>query len=264
MRTIIPGVEERHLAEAARRLRAARHPAALTGAGISVASGIPDFRSPGGLWSIFPPEEYATLGAFRRDPGKAWRLYRTLGETLRGKHPNPAHTALARLEAVGRLRLIVTQNIDGLHQAAGSQAVIEIHGDHGRLQCVECGHLEAVREERIAGTTVPRCPSCGAALKPNVVLFGEPVRGLERIEPALERCDLLLVAGTSALVHPAAALPALVHARGGLVLEFNLEETALSWSGVTDFLFLGPASVTLPLLVDAVLREDPPPGDRGA
>lgn len=249
MKTIIPESGEKDLGEAVRRYRKARQPVALTGAGVSVASGIPDFRSPGGLWSVFPPEEYATLSAFREDPERAWRLYRALGETIRGKEPNPAHVALAALETAGRLGLTITQNIDGLHQAAGSKRVVEIHGDHRHLQCLSCGHIEEVREERVAGGAVPRCPTCNTPLKPNVVLFEEPVRGMDEIQAALRRCDLLLVVGTSALVYPAAAIPEAVHARGGLLYEFNLEETILT----PDYLFRGPASATLTIFAAAVL-----------
>ncbi|HEY5997831.1 MAG TPA: NAD-dependent deacylase [bacterium] len=243
------------LAAAATRLRAARFAVALTGAGISVESGIPDFRSPGGLWSVFRPEEYATIEAFRRDPAKAWRLYRALGETLAGREPNDAHRALAALEEAGLLRLVITQNIDGLHQAAGSRAVIEMHGDHRRLQCPRCGHLEDVRPERFA-EPVPACPACAAPLKPNVVLFGEPVRDLDLIEAAVARCDLLLVVGTSAQVYPAAGIPAAVRARGGVVIEFNREETPLTAGVVPAGLhFRGPAGHTLARFARAALGD---------
>jgi len=249
VRTVRPGLDGDLLAEAAERLRAAAFPAALTGAGVSVESGIPDFRSPGGLWTVFPPEEYGTLSAFLEEPQKAWRLYRALGATILGKRPNPAHEALARLEAAGRLSLLVTQNVDGLHQAAGSRRVVEIHGDHRRLQCLACGRLEPLEESLIAGSGVPRCGGCGAPLKPNVVLFEEPVRGIAEVATALERCDLLLVAGTSAQVHPAAALPGLVRARGGAVFEFNLATAGLR----PDVLFAGPAGETLPRFAAAAL-----------
>jgi NAD-dependent deacetylase len=250
-------VDERALAEAAALLRAAHYAVALTGAGVSVESGIPDFRSPGGLWSVFGPEEYATIGVFRADPAKAWRLYRALGEALAGREPNPAHRALAALERAGLLRLLVTQNIDGLHQAAGSRNVIEIHGDHRRLQCVRCGHREPARPERLV-EGVPVCPDCGAPLKPNVVLFGEPVRDLDAVEEAAGRCDLLLVVGTSAQVYPAAALPSLVQAGGGAVIEFNVEETALSAAlHPRDVFIRGPAGATLPRFAEAALGRQP-------
>ena len=115
---------------------------ALTGAGISVESGIPDFRSAGGLWAVYDPQEYATIDAFLGDPEKAWKLYRAMGETIEGKEPNAGHRALADLEEAGRLACVITQNIDGLHQAAGSRSVIEIHGDHKHLQCLRKPLLE--------------------------------------------------------------------------------------------------------------------------
>ncbi len=270
-RTIIPGQEETHLPAAVEAFQEARSVVAFTGAGISVESGIPDFRSPGGLWTEFPPEEYATLDVFLRDPAKAWRLYRAVGKKLQGKQPNPAHHALVGLEQAGRLDLIVTQNVDGLHQAAGSGAVLEVHGDHRHVQCLRCDWLGPVQpEQRADSGEVPECPECRHPLKPNVVLFGEGVREMEAASEAMRRCDLLLVVGTSAQVYPAAGLPAIVKEHGGLIFEFNQEETTLTrgaagggWSWLlggtgatavqTDFLFLGPASRTLSLLAEAVL-----------
>jgi len=266
-RIIIPGSDEAHLDEAVEKFREARRPAALTGAGISVESGIPDFRSPDGLWAIFSPEEYATLDVFLGEPEKAWKLYRAIGESLEGKEPNPAHHALADLERAGRLFGIVTQNVDGLHQAAGSRKVVEIHGDHQHLQCLNCGDLEEVTAEHYTGVEIPRCRRCDSPLKPNVVLFGEGVRGFDEIEAILDDCDLLLVVGTSAQVYPAAGLPGLVKGQGGLIYEFNLSETDLTRgdaaggafgnflfasgaTGKTDFFFRGKASETLPLLAE--------------
>lgn len=270
-RTVVFGEDEAYLAVTVERFRAARCAVALTGAGVSVESGIPDFRSPGGLWTRFPPETYATLEAFRSHPERAWELYRAMGRMLEGKAPNPAHRALAELEAAGRLAGVITQNVDGLHQAAGSRKVVEIHGDHRRLQCLACARLEPVREEYLAPGPMPRCPSCGAPLKPNVVLFGEAVRGMEYVDALLDRCDLLLVAGTSARVHPASGLPAAVKWKGGCVYEFNREPTVLSDGsdagdpftllarplngGVSDYLFLGPVGETLPCFADRVLRD---------
>ncbi len=235
--------------EAASRIRAAGRVLALTGAGISVASGIPDFRSRGGLWSMFPPEEYATIGIFRRDPARAWQLYRAMGRILAGKTPNPAHRALARLEAAGCLQGVITQNVDGLHQAAGSRRVLEIHGEHHHLQCLRCGSLEPVREAHYREEDLPCCDKCGSVLKPNVVLFGEPVRHLDEIHELVARCDLLLVIGTSARVHPAAGLPQMVRSQGGLLVEVNREQAL---SPPPDLFLPGPAEQTLPRLVDLV------------
>ena len=253
----------------------ASHAVVLTGAGVSVESGIPDFRSPGGRWEIFSPDEYATYQVFENEPEKAWRLFRAIEEKLLPARPNPAHKALARLEDRGLLQAIITQNIDGLHQAAGSERVWEIHGDHQRLHCPVCdtvrtkrpGDYDApeAREER-GQTEYPCCDQCNHALKPNVVLFGEAVRDLESIVAELEPCDLLIVVGTSAHVAPSSNFPHAVKHRGGKVIEFNSEPTLLSggeggglqWliygqqsSGpVTDYLFLGKAGETLPAVVE--------------
>lgn len=249
MQLIIPGRQEDALTEAAALLGSARKAVALTGAGISVASGIPDFRSPGGLWSVFSPEEYAGIDVFLSNPQKAWQLYRALGKTLTGKAPNPAHRALADLEHQGRLAGIVTQNIDNLHQQAGSSLVFEIHGDHRHLQCLQCGLLEPAGQEAYLGEQVPHCPACGFALKPNVVLFGEAVRDLDAIHALISGCDLLLVIGTSAQVYPAASLPDLVRQAGGRIFEFN-REAALGGYRSGDFLFQGDVVSTLPLLAE--------------
>jgi NAD-dependent deacetylase len=256
MRVIIPYKKEEHLAEAATALRTANKPAALTGAGISVGSGIPDFRSPGGLWTVFSPEEYATLEVFFRDPAKAWELYRALGKTLLGKKPNPAHQALAEMAQQGWLQGIVTQNIDNLHQQAGSSPVFEIHGDHQHLQCLQCDNLQPAEVHHYQTTNVPRCGQCGFPLKPNVVLFGEDVRDIEAIHAFIADCDLLLVIGTSAQVYPAAALPSMVRKNGGRIFEFNREQTlsVSAYGGKAqsgDFFFQGDVGQTLPMLTRA-------------
>lgn len=257
MKKTSPLIEEEYLKDAARLFRAARLPVALTGAGISVASGIPDFRSKGGLWTRFAPNEYATREVFLHNPEKAWQLYRALGKTLEGKEPNPAHYALARLEEQGMLHGVVTQNVDMLHQRAGSKNVLEIHGDHQHLQCLSCGELEEIRNKHYTMQELPVCRQCGHILKPNVVLFGEQVRQLEEIYLLIEQCDLLLVVGTSAQVHPAAGLPSIIKQNNGLIFEFNIEKTkltsGLSMDGVrSDFFFLGDAAETVPYFVDAV------------
>ena len=249
---------ERHLDEALTVLCSARCVAALTGAGISVASGIPDFRSPGGLWTVFSPEEYATLDVFYRDPAKAWALYRALGKALLGKKPNAAHHALVDLERLGRLQGIVTQNVDSLHQQAGSTQVFEIHGEHQHLQCLRCGTLVPVADRHFREGAAPRCEVCAFPLKPNVVLFGENVRQLEEIHEFIAACDLLLVIGTSAQVYPAATLPSMVRSNGGRIFAFNREPT-LTGAGSSqqeDFLFQGDADVTLPMLVSALERKE--------
>ena len=254
---VISEDNQAYLQEAAELFRAAHCSAALSGAGISVASGIPDFRSPGGLWSVYAPEEYATLDVFYQNPEKAWELYRALGMVLLGKQPNDAHRALAELEQKGFLQGIVTQNVDGLHQAAGSKRVYEVHGDHQHLQCLSCDYKTPVVEDHYHLTAIPLCPDCQAPLKPNVVLFGEAVRDFHHIESFMSRCDLLFVIGTSAQVYPAAGIPQGVKQRGGIIFEFN-HEAALGvdrFSGIsmiTDYFFHGDSARMLPLFAQAV------------
>ena len=253
MKTIIPKRNEEHLGDAVRDFTSSRKSAALTGAGISVGSGIPDFRSQGGLWSLFSPDEYATLDVFLRNPAKAWVLYRELGKVLIDKKPNQAHQVLARFEEDDLLDGIVTQNIDNLHQRAGSRNIYEIHGDHQRLQCIRCGDLTPVEEDHLFDETVPACAGCSYPLKPNIVLFGEEVRSLTDIQSFIADCDTLLVIGTSAQVYPAAGLPLMVKQRGGRIFEFNMEPALTH--GITDYFFAGDLGQTLPAFQRAVLQK---------
>lgn len=251
---IITEHDRRSLPEAVSCFRKARRVVALTGAGISVESGIDDFRSPGGLWAKYPPQEFGTLEVFENDPEKAWLLFRVLGRGLLDKKPNPAHRALAALESLGVLKGIVTQNIDNLHQDAGSKKVIEIHGDHRHLQCIACGDLSEADPALLEEDILPRCRQCRQVLKPNVVLFGENVRSLDTIQDLLHRCDLLMVIGTSAQVYPAASLPSQVKAMGGIIFEFNTAATDLtsgtmSLGAKTDYFFHGGAGKMLGLFL---------------
>ncbi len=246
-----------------------RRAIALTGAGISVESGVPDFRSPGGLWERFPPEEYATIDAFRADPTRFWRFYLELARTVAGASPNAGHLALARLEQLGALAAVITQNVDGLHQAAGSREVLELHGAADALVCLAC---EARRRERIAALTGPPRCVCGEVMKPDVVLFGEalPLDTLARAQDLAERCDVCLVIGTSAEVYPAASIPERAFAAGATLCELNLESTSLTHSGRVRWIVQGAASVTLVRLaelVDDARRQQPDPrapGERAA
>ncbi len=233
---------------AVERFRRADFPLAFTGAGISVPSGIPDFRSRGGLWTKYNPAEFATIDVFHKDPEKTWSLYRGIGRDLRGKKPNKAHLALAEMEKAGLLRGVVTQNIDSLHTRAGSETVFEIHGDYDHLQCLTCGNLEEVTESLLEQRPWPRCDHCDSPLKPNIVLFGEGVRQLEAIQTVVMQCDLMLVIGTSANVFPAAALPMQVKENGGLLYEFNLEPVLER----ADYCFTGSVEKSLPLLAEAL------------
>jgi NAD-dependent deacetylase len=204
-------------------LRSADRVVALTGAGISVPSGIPDFRSPGtGLWANVDPMEVAHIAVFRRNPERFWHFYGDRFAMLRGKRPNGAHHALVELERRGVVEAVVTQNIDGLHRAAGTRDLIEVHGTIGTSSCLACGagfDVDVVRDRLGAASDgVPRC-DCGAPLKPDVVLFGEllPEAALARASELAATADVLLCVGSSLEVFPVAELPRLTLAAGGAV-----------------------------------------------
>ncbi len=226
---------------------------ALTGAGISVDSGIPAFRGAQGLWERYDPMEYASIEAFRREPAKVWTMLRELDELVQGAEPNPAHLALARLEELGRLAMIVTQNVDGLHQAAGSRRVVELHGSGKRLVCLDCGR-PVRRGELLLEGSPPRC-SCGGLVKPDVVFFGEPIpeRAALSAFAMAGSCQAMLVVGTSALVSPASHLPVMAKQAGAMVIEVNPEPTFLTGQ-VADLTLQGGASEVLAELVDEVER----------
>jgi NAD-dependent deacetylase len=211
------------LARAAEWLASARKAIALSGAGASTESGIPDFRSATGLWTRFDPREYATLGAFLAHPEKVWRLFAELWRLLEAR-PNPGHRALAELEAEGGVAGIITQNIDGLHQAAGSQRVVEFHGSYRSFSCLACNASYLLEEVGHLGMP-PRCRACEFILKPDVVLFDEaiPAHALQGSAELMEGADLVLVIGTSGEVYPASMIPRQVRYRGGRILELNLE-----------------------------------------
>lgn len=205
-------------------VRGARSVVALTGAGISVPSGIPDFRTPQtGLWEKVDPMEVAHIDAFRSDPVRFWSFYGQRFATLEDKQPNGAHRALAALEAGGVLDAVITQNIDMLHRKAGTRELIEVHGSIASCSCLACGHsaaLELVRARlRAAADGVPRCERCDEPVKPDVVLFGEllPERALARARELCARADVLLCIGSSLEVHPVAGLPLLTRDAGGAV-----------------------------------------------
>jgi NAD-dependent deacetylase len=190
---------------------------ALTGAGVSTESGIPDFRSPTGMWAQFDPLEYATLGAFQRDPEKVWRFYAPRFSMLTDAEPNRAHLMLAELERHGLLRAVITQNIDLLHERAGSREVVEVHGSIRTSTCLSCGARYALDEVLgLLDAGAPRCTACGEVLKPDVVFFDEllPNEAIDRAYELAGEARLLLVVGSSLEVWPVAELP-LVTLRGG-------------------------------------------------
>lgn len=224
---------------------------ALTGAGISVDSGIPDFRSEGGLWKRFDPHEYATLDSFKRDPTKFWTMGRELAETIIKAEPNAAHWALAKLEAEGKLLGIITQNIDNLHQLAGSKRVIELHGNYLRAYCIECKaeYVGKSVHQRVAkGEIPPKCDRCGGVLKSEAILFGEPLPE-NPMENAVDLCrntDLMLVVGTSLSIYPAAILPQIAKNSGANVILVNLK--GVNKENVADIVLMGRATEIVPLI----------------
>jgi len=203
---------------------------ALTGAGASVESGIPDFRSASGLWARFDPMEYGSIGAFRQAPLKVWEMLRELVAIIDAV-PNAGHRAMAVMEERGWLQGIVTQNIDGLHQRAGSRNVVEFHGTVHRLVCLSCGKQYDIGEFR--QDLPPSCPMCEAIMKPDVVFFDEPIpaEALQAASQVTKTAHVLIVAGTSCNVMPAAMIPVDVHRRGGRIIEVNPEPVL---SGMAD------------------------------
>ncbi|TFF83876.1 NAD-dependent deacylase [Candidatus Thorarchaeota archaeon] len=238
--------------EARRFVRDSSRIVALTGAGISVDSGIPDFRSEGGLWKRYDPHEYATIESFERDPSKFWTMGRELAETILQAKPNAAHSALARLEELGKLRGVITQNIDNLHQAAGSRNVVELHGNYLRAFCTSC-KAEYVGDEvhlRVAkGDIPPKCEKCGGILKSEAILFGEPLpkEPMARAIKLCEESDLMLVIGTSLSIYPVAFLPQHAKNNGAKIILVNLEGT--NRDDVADIVLRGRAAEILPDMV---------------
>ena len=214
-------------------LKQSRNAVALTGAGVSTESGIPDFRGKNGLWSRFDPFEYGTMGAFLSDPEKVWRMLASLLKIVKAE-PNTGHKGLAVLEEKGLLTGIITQNIDGLHQRGGSRNVVEFHGSLNTFSCLSCGESYSfayVRECLLP----PHCIACNVILKPDIVFFDEriPHMVLARTQHMLASADLLLVAGTSCQVEPASRIPYQIHNNGGKIIEINMEPALNHLAAIT-------------------------------
>jgi NAD-dependent deacetylase len=249
----------------------AQHVIALTGAGVSTESGIPDFRSPGGLWEKYDPMEFM-YDRFISDPKRIWEMSLTMKEEgdldIAKAQPNPAHLALAEMETMGYLKCVITQNVDNLHQKAGSTDVIEFHGNLLWARCISCSRRYSLEElEDMVGESElpPRCEKCSGVLKPDAVFFGEPIpsEALQRSLAEARASDVMIVAGTSAVVYPAAELPFVAKRGGGFfstqvtepspnvgaaVIEVNDEPTQLT-GRISDFIIMGKVGTVLPEIV---------------
>ena len=228
----------------------ARRVVVLTGAGISAESGVPTFRdAQTGFWANYRPEDLATPEAFRRNPTMVWEWYAMRRERVAAVQPNPGHHALVDLETRVPFFTLVTQNVDGLHQRAGSRAVIELHGNIGRVKCADDNEVVETWVEE--GKAHPRCPRCGGLLRPDVVWFGEmvPVQAFEAADAASAACDVFLCIGTSTVVYPAAGLPFRALAAWGRVIEVNPDVTPLTRDAT--WVLGGRAGEVLPQLVAA-------------
>jgi len=267
---------------AASDLVESKYAIALTGAGMSTESGIPDFRGPKGLWTKQPEAErraYQTYGKFQQNPKEYWEerlsnpsLFGDLGKVA----PNPGHYALAELEKMGILKCVITQNVDNLHERAGSKRVLDYHGNAFKLRCVSCNarydleeyDLQKLRDE---GGLPPRCKKCGGIVKDDIVHFTEPIPSdiAEESEKEALKCDLMLICGTSAVVYPFANLPLMARSHSGTlpsgvhvtgyrttvkIIELNAEPTPLTQEGISDYLIQGKTGELLPRIVDEVKK----------
>lgn len=233
------------------RLSRARRVAVLTGAGISAESGVPTFRDPGGLWEQFKPEELANIDAFLRNPKLVQSWYAHRRDVVTSVEPNAGHHALVELENQSGDFTLITQNVDSLHQRAGSQHVIELHGNLTRNHCIDCKRPATATDlQALADSASAICPTCGGLIRPDVVWFGEvlPERAIEQAQRASQRADVFLSIGTSAVVYPAAGLPLLAKEYGAYVAEINIQPSAIA--SYVDEVCIGSAGDILPLLVD--------------
>ncbi len=227
-------------------LESSEYAIAFTGAGVSAESGVPTFRGRGGLWEKFDPLKLATPEAFMEDPRRVWDWYRWRMKVIARAKPNPAHIVLARLEEKGLIKTVITQNVDGLHQRAGSRNVIELHGNIWRARCVNCSFKTRFKEP--PREIPPKCPECGSLLRPDVVWFGEPLprRAWEEAVGEASRADLVVVVGTSGVVQPAAMIPVIVKYHGGRVVDVNVEED--NYASIADLFIKAKAGEVFRIL----------------
>lgn len=245
-------VSQEYLNQAIDFIKKGKRIVALTGAGISVDSGIPDFRSEGALWERYDPHEYATYDSFLRNPQKFWQMGQELAEVILKAEPNDAHKGLAKLEESGKLIGIITSNIDNLHQSAGSKKVIELHGNYLRAYCMNCAMQyigEDIHRRVVEGEIPPICDQCGGVLKSEAILFGEPLPE-KPMQEAIQMCrssDLMLIIGASLTVFPIAFLPQLAKDEGANIVIINL--TGTNKDHIADLVLRGRASDIIPELI---------------
>ncbi|MFA4639978.1 NAD-dependent protein deacetylase [Pyrococcus kukulkanii] len=246
------------IVEVAGVLVSSKNVIAFTGAGISAESGVPTFRGKDGLWKKYRPEELATPEAFARDPKLVWEFYKWRIRKILQAKPNPAHYALVELERMGILKAVITQNVDDLHREAGTNNLIELHGNIFRVKCTSCDYGEYLKEtgrvNEILSQELPRCPKCNSLLRPDVVWFGEPLPegALRKAFRLAETVDAVIVVGTSGVVYPAAYIPFIVKENGGTVIEVNVQESGIT--PIADFFCRGKAGEVLPRIVEEVRR----------
>ncbi len=238
-------LREKNLRSAAQKIEGSNYLIALSGAGISKESNVPTFRGADGLWNKYNAMELATPDAFQKNPELVWEWYSWRQNLIKSCDPNPAHYTIAKWERTGLLKSLITQNVDGLHRRAGSKHIFEIHGNLWALKCTACSYGGYIDVPAIG---IPRCPSCNNILRPDVVWFGESLNPtmMTQVYTELQKADVCIVIGTSALVHPAASFPITVKQNGGIVIEVNIETTPLT--SIADYHVEGKAGEMLPYL----------------
>lgn len=248
-------VHDERLQRLAELLRTARPAVAFTGAGVSTASGLSTFRAQDGIWARFPIEEYGTAEAFQRDPERAWELFGAIEGEFEAARPNPAHQALAELEAMNLLEGVITQNIDGLHQRAGSQRVVEYHGTAETAHCPRCQRRFG-RDALPPWPPAPRCPRCGVVVRPDVVLFGDPIpaEASREAEALLGHAGTVLVVGSTLEVMPASWLVVAASRRGSRIAVVDPKPSRVARE-LAELVIPRPAEEALPELVDLLQRE---------
>jgi len=248
-------IKNEEIARLAKDILAAKKVVVLSGAGMSVESEIAPFRGPGGLWEKYDPVEYGHITTLRNAPEKAWIMLSEMQREIMKAKPNKGHYALAKLEEMGLINSIITQNVDGLHHVAGSREVIEFHGNLQSVVCMDCNYTVPSSEVPL-DKIPPSCGKCNGPVKPNAVFFGEaiPPDALTRSDQESSTCDLMLVVGTSAEVQPAASMPHVAKNAGAKVVEINISETPFT-GHVSDYIIKGPAGEVLEKLLNKVAEQ---------